>query len=235
MLDGGAGTDTMTGGAGNDTYVVDVSATWSPRLAGQGTDTVQSTVTHALRANVENLTLTGHRRDQRHRQCAGQRADRQPRQQHARRRRRRRHDGGGRGNDTYVVDNAGDLVIEQAGEGTDTVPRRITYTLTANVENLTLTGTANLNGTGNALDNMLTGTAGNNLLDGGLGDDTMIGGAGDDTYVVDNAGDLVIEAAGGGIDTVLSSVSYTLRANVEKLVLTGSATSTARAIPGPTC
>ncbi len=129
---------------------------------------------------------------------------------------------GGRGNDTYVVENAGDLVIEQAGEGTDTVRAWIDYTLTANVEKLTLQGTANLNGTGNDLANTLVGNAGNNILDGGLGGDAMTGGAGDDTYVIDNAADRASEDAGGGFDTLLSSITYMLRANAEKLVLTGA-------------
>ena len=61
---------------------------------------------------------------------------------------------GGAGNDTYVVDDAGDVVTEAAGEGTDTVRARVSYTLGANVENLTLTGTGAINGTGNALDNV---------------------------------------------------------------------------------
>ena len=76
---------------------------------------------------------------------------------------------GGIGNDTYVVDNAGDVVTENANEGTDTVQSAVTYTLGANVENLTLTGAAAINGTGNALDNVLTGNSANNVLTGGAG------------------------------------------------------------------
>ena len=84
---------------------------------------------------------------------------------------------GGLGNDVYVVDNIGDMVIENAGAGIDTVQANISYMLTANVENLQLTGTANINGTGNILNNSLTGNSGNNILDGGAGVDTMAGGA----------------------------------------------------------
>ena len=94
------------------------------------------------------------------------------------------------GNDTYAVDNAGDVVIESFGEGTDTVQSGITYTLGSDVENLTLTGSADINGTGNALDNVIIGNSGAN---------TMTGLAGNDTYVVDNAGDVVIENANEGM------------------------------------
>ena len=71
------------------------------------------------------------------------------------------------------------------GRGHRRVQSGVSYTLGANVENLTLTGTGDINATGNALDNTLTGNAGNNILDGGAGDDTMVGGTGNDTYVVD--------------------------------------------------
>lgn len=132
---------------------------------------------------------------------------------------------GGTGNDTYVVENFFDGVTEAANEGTDTVQSALlTYTLGANVENLTLTGTGPKAGFGNALANRLTGNSGANLLDGNGGADTMAGGAGEDLYIVDNVGDVVTEQANeGALDSVASSVSYTLSAHVENLVLTGSA------------
>ncbi|MDX2266120.1 MAG: hypothetical protein NW215_14265 [Hyphomicrobiales bacterium] len=139
---------------------------------------------------------------------------------------------GGLASDTYVVDNVGDAIAEQFGQGVDQVNSTVSYTLGLNVENLTLTGSAPINGVGNALNNVivgnaasntLTGGGGNDTLTGGLGADTLQGGAGDDTLIVDNVGDVVVELANQGTDRVLSAVSYTLSANVENLTLSGSA------------
>lgn len=129
---------------------------------------------------------------------------------------------GGLGNDTYMVTNTSDKVIEAAGEGTDTVVSIVSYTLGENVENLVLDGPA-IDGLGNALANRITGNANANYINGLAGADTMAGGAGNDAYVVDNAGDRIIELSGEGVDLVKSSVSYTLADNVENMILTGTA------------
>lgn len=159
---------------------------------------------------------------------------------------------GGQGDDTYIVDSNSDKVIELTDQGTDTVLTALaSYKLSDNVENLTFTYTegAGSKGLGNALSNVLTGAAsadtlvgydgddtllglggndtlnggaGADLLDGGTGADTLIGGSGDDVYIVDNVGDVVREGLDGGYDTVQSSVSFTLGANIEALLLTGT-------------
>lgn len=159
---------------------------------------------------------------------------------------------GGQGDDTYIVDSNADKVVELADQGTDTVLTALAfYKLSDNVENLTFTYTegAGSKGLGNALSNVLTGAAsadtlvsydgddtllglggndtlnggaGADLLDGGSGADTLIGGSGDDLYIVDNAGDVVREGLDGGYDTVQASVSFTLGANIEALLLTGT-------------
>jgi Ca2+-binding RTX toxin-like protein len=121
---------------------------------------------------------------------------------------------GGLGNDTYIVDSTTDTITEVFGAGIDTVQSSLTYTLAADLENLTLTGSAAINGTGNALnnsligntaDNTLTGGDGNDTLDGGSGNDTLIGAAGNDSYFFDAdlaLGTDTLDEAGGGIDTL---------------------------------
>jgi len=140
---------------------------------------------------------------------------------------------GGAGNDEYDVNEDGDQVIEMAGGGHDTVWAEIGYTLTDEMEDLYLGGetyTENLSGTGNELgnyiegndgDNVLLGLGGDDVLYGGFGDDVMDGGAGDDTYYVDSELDVTMEGAGGGHDTVYSSVSHALGGELEDLFLTG--------------
>ena len=130
--------------------------------------------------------------------------------------------GGGLDNDTYIVDNAGDIVVENANEGIDLVQSTINYSLGANIENLVLERDDALNGTGNALANMITGNSAANILDGGLGNDTLIGGAGDDTYVLDVATDRITENADEGIDSVRASFSYALGPTL-KTCMAGSA------------
>jgi Ca2+-binding RTX toxin-like protein len=221
-LDGGAGADGLKGGAGDDNYVIDNAADVITELASEGTDAVKASVTYTIGANVEYLTLTGTAaingtgnvqnnvivgNSANNTLSGGAGADTMA---------------GGLGNDTYVVDNASDVVTESASAGIDLVQSGITYVLAANVENLTLTGSGSINGTGNALNNALTGNAGNNVLNGGAGVDTMAGGTGNDTYVVDVVTDVVTEAASAGTDSVNASISYVLAANVENLTLTGT-------------
>ena len=109
---------------------------------------------------------------------------------------------GGTGDDTYVVDNASDVVTENAAEGTDTLLSSITLTLAANVENLTLTGTAALSGTGNAANNVLTGNSASNTLTGAAGNDTLSGGAGADTMAGGVGNDTYLFGRGDGADIV---------------------------------
>ncbi len=224
LIDGGTGADSMVGGAGNDTYFVDHADDKVFENAGEGTDTVISSVDHTLAANVEHLVLTG---------AAVSGTGNVLSNSLTGNALGNSLDGGagvdtlvgGLGNDTYFVDALGDVVIENAGEGTDLVISSVDHTLAANVEHLVLTGTAG-HGTGNALANRITGNALGNSLDGGAGVDTLVGGLGSDTYFVDSASDLVVENAGEGTDVVVTSVSgYTLAQNVEQLILSDGVVS----------
>jgi serralysin len=239
-LEGGAGTNTMLGGLGDDTYIICSAGDVVREDAGAGFDRVIATVSQVLAANVEELVLagsdaingTGNALTNR---LTGNAAA-------------NRLDGGGGadtlagggGDDTYIVGATGVLVVEAVNAGTDVVQASVSYVLTDNVENLILTGTGALNGTGNALANILSGNAGANLLfggagndwlignagndtlDGGIGSNTLEGGQGNDTYIVSSATDLLREDAGAGIDSVQAGVGFTLSNNIEMLVLTGT-------------
>jgi serralysin len=128
---------------------------------------------------------------------------------------------GGTGNDIYYVDNVNDKPIENAGEGVDTVMSSVTFALSLNIENLTLTGSA-FRASGNNLSNHLVGTSGDNILNGGLNADVMTGGGGNDLYYVDNVSDTIVENNGGGRDRIYTSVSFTTGANVEDIFLRGA-------------
>ena len=242
VIDGGAGADRMEGGDGDDTYFVDNVG--DVIVDTSGTDEVRASVSYTLAAGLENLTLTGtgainatgNAFDNTIIGNAGNNtldggagADRLI---------------GGKGNDTYIVDNYFDTLIEQAGEGTDTVRTHLNYVLGDHLENLVLTGTDNVVGYGNELVNTITGNAGNNTLDGGGGVDALIGGSGDDTYVVDllSSGgktikleDKITEAKNGGTDTLqlrlasgfslTTAATLTLQNEIENLDASGTGTA----------
>jgi Ca2+-binding RTX toxin-like protein len=241
-LSGLGGADIMQGGAGSDSYVVENIGDVVDENAGEGTDSVQSSVTHILSANVENLTFTGSSaiagtgnaldnvltgnsgnntltggggNDTLN---GGSGTDTM---------------NGGTGNDTFVVAQTGDVANENSNEGIDLVQSSVTFTLGANVENLLLTGSSAVSGTGNTLDNLLTGNSGSNTLTGNAGNDTLDGGTGgtdalrggqgNDIYVVGRTtGITITENASEGTDTVHSSVNHTLGSNLENLTLTGT-------------
>jgi trimeric autotransporter adhesin len=256
-LNGGLGIDALIGGAGNDTYIVDNFRDSVTEALNAGIDLVESSVTYFLGANQENLELTGSGDlngtgnalnnviignggfnildggvgndsldggGDNDLIIGGLGND--------------ELDGstggidtliGGLGNDIYLVGLPEDVIVEEVNQGIETVlSGATTYTISDNVENLILAGT-DINGTGNALNNRIEGSSGDNVIDGGLGNDIMVGGTGYDSYIVNSIGDRVIEEAPLStttppeIDTVFSSINYTLTPYVENLILTGIA------------
>ncbi len=213
-LNGGTGADTMVGGLGNDTYVVDSASDVVSEAANEGIDLVQSSVTHTLAANVENLTLTGTSaingtgnaldnvltgNSANNTLTGGAGND--------------TLDGGsgsdtmigGSGDDTYFVNVSTDKITENANEGNDTVNSSVTLTLGSNLENLLLTGTSAINGTGNTLNNLLRGNTAANTLNGSSGNDILEGGAGND-ILTDTSGKSLFNG-GVGADTITGGAS----------------------------
>lgn len=240
-LNGGAGADTMLGGMGNDTYWVDNPSDVIIELEGEGYDAVYSEVDYVLHANFEALYLWGNAV-----QGIGNSSNNfllgtygnnllygaegndtlngMPGSDTL---------FGGEGNDTYYLD-AYDVVEEYENEGIDRVSVAFSYTLGDNIENLGLGGSADINGNGNALNNMLDGNSGNNELYGWGGDDsltgwegsdTLIGGIGNDSYWIDSLSDVIVESVSAGVDSVYSDIDgYVLGSNLENLFTSVSAT-----------
>ena len=237
-----AGNDAMAGGAGDDTYFINSAGDMAFEAANEGTDTVISSVSLSLGANLENLSLTGtaaisgtgnnldntltgnsannllggglgndtlnggggrdnlYGGDGNDTLDGGVGADTMM---------------GGGGNDLYIVDNPSDHIYETANGGIDTVYSSVDYALGAHVENLSLTGTAPINGTGNGLSNVLLGNSAANTLTGGAGNDTLNGGAGNDRLYGKGGNDLLdggagndLMAGGAGSDIYLFGRGY---------------------------
>ena len=172
----GTGADTLIGGAGGDTYLIDsIDDTVIEELNG-GIDNLGSSISYTLPDNVENLTLTG--TSSNHTNGIGNSLDNRIQANYG----NNTLDGGtgddtligAGGDDTYIVDSSNDTVTEYDSQGTDLIQSSVSWTLGDNLENLTLTGSNDINGTGNTLDNTLTGNSGNNNLTGGAGTDTAV-------------------------------------------------------------
>jgi len=224
-LDGRGNTDRLFGGTGDDTYLIGDSSAQIVENTGEGSDTVRARVNYELGANVERLMLEADSQavegvgNALANEIVGNALNNWL-------------DGaggadtltGGLGDDTYVVDDAGDEIVENAGEGTDTVESSISWQLGDTLENLTLLGWADIDGAGNAQDNVLIGNDGNNRLEGGAGTDKLYGGLGDDYLVQETSADRIFEYDGEGIDTLERrfETNLVLADNLENLVLGGS-------------
>jgi Ca2+-binding RTX toxin-like protein/subtilisin-like proprotein convertase family protein len=241
-IDGGEGNDTMAGGPGNDTYIVEQTGDVVLEVISGGAggeDLVLTNYSMTAPTNIENLqaaagvaiNLTGNELDNllsgndeantlngglgrdylfgeggNDILDGGNGIDRMV---------------GGLGSDTYYVDSKADRIVELTDQGTDTVFATSSYTLSSNVENLTLQGDGDFTAGGNSLDNHLIGNSGNNILAGGLGKDTLEGGLGDDIYVLSDSLDIIIDT--GGEDTIRSSQNVELQAGIEHAQLVGIA------------
>ena len=234
LLNGDTGGDRLIGGTGNDIFFIDDLLDVVVENAGEGFDLVYTSANYGLSANVERAAVTD--RDSifaiaingnaLNNEIWG-------------------NDGanylngdvgadilrGLGGDDVFLVDNAGDVVVESAGGGADIVFTTVSHVLADHVERLSVNGfstTFAVNLTGNTFDNEIWGNDGTNQLDGGAGADILQGLGGNDVYLVDNSNDLVIEHAGGGsLDLVLTSVAYQIADHVERLFVNGQTTTSA--------
>lgn len=218
IFDGKAGTNTLVGYGGDDTYIINVSNANDSivETADNGNDTVKASITYSIsnKVNIENLELTGSddingTGNSNNNYLIGNSGDNELRGLGGN---DTLYGGGGAdtlygglGDDTYIIDNTTTTIVDGANQGNDTVISSINYTLGNNIENLTLSGTEDINGTGNALANVITGNDGDNLIEGKAGNDSLHGGLGNDTYVFN---------LGNGEDTIFetgSNSTYTDR------------------------
>lgn len=226
LLHGGDGDDVMAGGVGNDTFYVDTVNDQVVELAGEGSDTVRSTVSYGLGANLETLFLEGSANisgagntlantivgNGGANLLTGEAGDDML------------NGGGGNdtllggvgndrligqegddvligglGDDTYYINSAADQIVELAGEGWDAVFSTGDYVAHDNIDGIYLDGNLAINATGNALNNYLSGNSGDNVLDGGVGDDALNGGSGADTLIGGQGHDRLIGGAGADV------------------------------------
>jgi trimeric autotransporter adhesin len=220
----GAGIDTLVGGSGNTTFVINNAADVI-RDNYATNNTVQSDLNYTLLADVNTLALTGTAA------LVGT-----------------ANSGndtlisntgidtliGGSGNDTFILNNASDVVQDTAGTATIVYAASASFTLPANLNVLTLQGSAAIRATGNAGNDIITANSGGDTLTAGSGSDTLVstvgttveslvGGTGNDVFVVNYSGDIVSVGSSHGTDTIESSVSYTAASNVADLILIGTA------------
>lgn len=236
-LDGGGGADTMRGLAGNDEYYVDDAADVIEEQQNEGTDRIYSSTSYRLPASTSieymkarplgqysGIALYGNIYNQFIEGGSGNDT----------------LDGGG-GNDTlrglggddiYIADSIGDVIVEGADAGFDTIRSKVSFTMQfgQSVEDLEVFDRSSMdaiNLTGNGLDQALFGNNGRNTLDGRAGADTMAGYGGDDAYLVDDSRDVVLEASDAGFDVLTTSVGYTLTAgnSIERLVAASGTSS----------
>ncbi|MHC2017622.1 hypothetical protein [Methylobacterium sp. CM6247] len=240
IISGMGGADVMYGGAGDDFFVVTEVGDIVKEFANQGLDKVYAHLSYALTLNVEDMVMnsggggwsaTGNTLNNTITATRGNNII----------------DGkqgldtliGLSGNDIYIVDNAGDKVIELNGEGNDTIKTSTSYALNEgisieNIRTASESANININLSGNEISNKITGNAGKNILNGGEGGDFLSGKAGDDTYIISEMGDKVFETTGQGSDTVQAMRSYTLAAgqSIETLRTTAEAGTAAINLTG---
>jgi trimeric autotransporter adhesin len=224
---GVSGVDTLVGGAGNDTFVVYSASDIVSETLATTSNTIQSTISYTLPTNINTLVLTGtggltgtanSSTDTLVSGTGGETLI------------------GSSGNDTFIVNNSADIVTDTSSTASNTLESSVSYTLPTNINSLYLIGTANLIGTGNAANDLITNsTSGNATLVAGSGTDTLVAGlygvdslvagSGLDTFVVNNSAD-VINVSAGTSDAVQSSVSFTLPTNLQYLTMTGNGVAT---------